>query len=258
MTISDLNGEANGLWVEYAKSQTTIARLQAELHDKPQIDAGSLIATPLGKGFTDNMMAIEQDQLNTNNLDFSKERNYLTNASQKEAQRVDILNQQEEKEVEALKNDTVDLQRFEDLFKKGAIALPSVSEARRTVLGSSTRALETTAALTSVEREQGELNRRLEKLSDSRRMQLLHDLQDATAAAAGLKTKLQAVSTKLHYIGALKAQLIRGFDSQVQVAITRSSNGKSSSITGSADSVLQPGDVVEIVLPASDPLASTP
>ncbi len=217
-----------------------------------------LVATPLGKGFTDNMMAIEQDQLDTSNVDFSKERTYLTNASQKEAQRVDILNQQEDKEIEALKNDTADLQRFEDLFKKGAIALPSVSEARRTVLGSSTRALETTAALTSVEREQGELNRRLEKLSDSRRMVLLHDLQDATATAAGLKTKLQAVTTKLRYIGALKTQLIRGFDSQVQIDITRSSNGKASSITGSADTVLQPGDVVEIVLPASDPLASAP
>ena len=257
MQISDLNGEANGLWVEYAKSQATIARLQAELHDKPQIDA-ALVVTPLGKGFMDNMVAIEQDQLNTRNDDFSKEHSYLTTAAQKEAQRVDILNQQEDKEVEALKNDTADLQRFEDLFKKGAIALPSVSEARRTVLGSSTRALQTTAALTSVEREQGELNRRLEKLSDVRRMELLQDLQGATATAAGLKTKLQAVTTKLRYIGAVKTQLVRGFDSQVQIEITRSSNGKASSIPGSADTVLQPGDVVEIVLPASDPIASAP
>ena len=89
-------------------------------------------------------------------------------------------------------------------------------------------------------------------------MQLLHDLQDATATAAGLKTKLQAVTTKLRYIGALKTQLIRGFDSQVQIEITRSSNGKASSITGLADTVLQPGDVVEIVLPTADPLASAP
>ncbi len=258
MELSDLNGEANGLWVEYARSQATVARLQAELHGKQQIDAGSLVATPLGKGFTDNMMAIEQDQLETNNVDSSKERTYLTNASQKEAQRVDILNQQEDKELEALRNDTADLQRFEDLFKKGAIALPSVSEARRTVLGSSTRALETTAALTSVEREQGELNRRLERLSDSRRQQLLRDLQDVTATAAGLKTKLQAVTTKLRYVGALKTQLIRGFDSQVQIDITRSSNGKSSHLVGSADTILQPGDVVEIVLPVSDALGPTP
>ena len=257
MQISELNGEANGLWVEYAQSQASIARLQAELHDKPQIDAGSLVSTPLGKGLTDNMVTIEQDQLDTRNVDFAKEHNYLTNASQKEAQRVEILNQQEDKEIEALKNDTADLQRFEDLFKKGAIALPSVTEARRTVLGSSTRALETTAALTSVEREQGELNRRLEKLSDSRRMQLLHDLQMATATAAGLQVKLQAVTTKLRYVGAVKSQLVRGFDSQVQIDITRSSNGKSSHITGSADFALQPGDVVEIVLPASDPLVST-
>ena len=257
MQISDLNGEASGLWVDYAKSQATIARLQAELHGKPQIDA-ALVVTPLGKGFTDNMVAIEQDQLNTHNDDFSKEHSYLTTAAQKEAQRVDILNQQEDKEVEALKNDTADLQRFEDLFKKGAIALPSVTEARRTVLGSSTRALETTAALTSVEREQGELNRRLEKLSDVRRMELLHDLQEATANAAGIKAKLQAVTTKLRYIGAVKTQLVRGFDNQVQIEITRSSNGKASSIPGSADTVLQPGDVVEIVLPASDPIASAP
>ena len=258
MQISDLNGEANGLWVDYAQSQAAIARLQAELHDRPQIDAGALVATPLGKGLTDNMVAIEQDQLDTHNGDFSKERAYLTTASQKEAHRIEILNEQEDKEVEALKNDTADLQRFEDLFKKGAIALPSVTEARRTVLGSSTRALETTAALTSVEREEGELNRRLEKLSDSRRMELLRDLQSATAVAAGLKTKLQAVTTKLRYIGAVKSQLIQGFDSQIKIDITRSSNGNASHITGAADSALQPGDVVEIVLPASDPLASTP
>ena len=98
-----------------------------------------------------------------------------------------------------MKNDTVDLQRFEDVCKKGAIALPSVTEARRSVLGSSTRALETTAALTAVEREPGELNRCREKLSDVRRMERLHDLQEATATAAGPKTKLQAVTTKLRY-----------------------------------------------------------
>ena len=255
MEISDLNGEANGLWVQYVKSEAAIARLQAELHEKGQVDPGAVAATPLGKGFTDNIVAVEQDQLDSRNVDTTKERAYLASASQKEAQRVDILQQQEVKETEALKNDTADLDRFEELFKKGAIALPSLSEARRTVLASSTRALQTTAALASVQREQGELSRRLERLSDDRRIEVLHDLQDELATAAITKTKLQAVTTKLRLVGAVKTQIVRGFDGETKIDITRSTNGRSTHVEGTADAALQPGDVVEVALPVSDPLS---
>jgi polysaccharide biosynthesis/export protein len=256
--VTELTAEYNGLWVDYAKLQATVTRLQAELDGKVDLEIkNAAIGAPLAESLTAQIVKTEQDRLATRNQDFAKERGYLIAAAQKEAERARVLNEQESNELEGLKTDTADLDRYNDLFKKGAVAMPLLSLARRTVLESSTRALQTTAALASVERDEGDLNRKLERLGDVRRMDVLRDLQEATTQLASTRVKLQAVNTKLRYVGAAKTQLARGFDSRVTINVTRSSNGESVQITGSPDAELQPGDVAEIVLPTSDPVSTT-
>jgi polysaccharide biosynthesis/export protein len=257
MQISDLSGEYNGLWVDYAKLQATVARLKAELEGKQELDAKPLVGTPLADSLGNEIVQNEQNRLLVRNQDFLKEKEYLIAAVQKESERAHVLNEQENNELEGLKTDTADLDRYNELFKKGAVAMPLLSLARRTVLESSTRALQTTAALASVERDQGDLNRRLERLGDTRRNDLLRDLQDATAQLANTRAKLQTVNTKLRYAGAVKTQLVRGFDNRVTITVIRSSNGQSAQMTVLPDAELQPGDVAEIILPTSDPVSQS-
>jgi len=256
LQLSDLTSDYNTLWVDYAKQQAVVARLQAELDAKQQLDAKLLISTPIAPNLAREIVDNERNQLAVRNADFAKEQVYLRDASRKEGDRAKVLGEQQSKEQDGVKADSTDLQRYTDLYSKGAVALPGLSDARRTVLLSSTRALQTTALLDSVEREQQDLNRKLDRVGDSRRMQLLREMQDATTALASTRTKLQAVSDKLRYTGMVKSQLVRGVDSQPKIEIMRVVDGRASKINADVDAELQPGDTVEVALQAEQPVAA--
>lgn len=256
LQLSDLTSDYNRLWVDYAKQQAVVARLQAELDAKQQLDAKLLISTPIAPNLAQEIVDNERNQLAVRNADFTKEQVYLRDAARKEGDRARVLGEQQSKEQDGVKADATDLQRYTDLYSKGAVALPGLSDARRTVLLSSTRALQTTALLDSVEREQQDLNRKLDRVGDSRRMQLLKEMQDATTALASTRAKLQAVSDKLRYTGMVKSQLVRGVDSQPKIVIMRVVDGHPSKIDAEVDAELQPGDTVEVALQAEQPVAA--
>lgn len=256
MQLSELTGEANALWIEYARTQATVARLKAELDDKPQIERRDLEAVPVGEGVNEAVFAYEQKQLAARNTDYQKEQAYLIASSAKETERAQILDQQRKAELDGLKIDTEDLERYQELFKRGAVALPNVSVARRTVLASSTRALQTSVALATVERENRDINRKLERLGNVRRMKLLEDVVVATSALAITKARLQTASAKLRFVGAVKTQLVRGFDDQIVINVTRTKNRHSAQLTVTADTELEPGDVIDILITTADPFTA--
>ena len=255
LQLSDLTSEYNTLWVDYAREQAVLARLQTELDGKSQLDAKAIVTTPIAPSLAKDILDNERDQLAVRNADFAKEQVYLRDASGKEAERAKLLNDEQGKEQEGLKNDTADLQRYTDLYSKGAVALPGLSEARRTVLQASTRVLQTTSLLDSVEREQQDLSRKLTRIGDTRRMALLTEMQTVVTEQATTRAKLQAVSDKLRYTGMVKSQLVRGADSRPGITIMRAVDGHASRIDADVDAELQPGDTVEVALQAEQPVA---
>ena len=256
LQLSDLTSEYNTLWVTYARDQAVVARLKAELDGKQQIDPKAVMDTPIAPSLTKEILDTERNRLTLRNVDFAKEQVYLRNAALKEGERAKLLNEEQGKEQEGLKNDTADLQRYTDLYSKGAVALPGLSEARRTVLQASTRVLQTTALLDSVEREQQDLDRKLDRSGDTRKIDLLKDIQEANTALAGTRAKLQAVSDKLRYTGMVKSQLLRGGDSQPKITIIRTVDGRQTKLDGDVDTALEPGDTVEVALQAEQPMAA--
>ena len=255
LQLSDLTSEYNTLWVDYAREQAVLARLQTELDGKSQLDAKAIVTTPIAPSLAKDILDNERDQLAVRNADFAKEQVYLKDASGKETERAKLLSDEQGKEQEGLKNDTADLQRYTDLYTKGAVALPGLSEARRTVLQASTRVLQTTALLDSVEREQQDLSRRLTRVGDTRRMALLAEIQTTVTEQATTRAKLQAVSDKLRYTGMVKSQLVRGVDSRPGITILRAVDGRASRIESDVDAELQPGDTVEVTLQTEEPVA---
>ena len=251
MQLSDLSSEYESLWITYARQQAALARLKSELDGKPSLDRSSIVDIPVSKSLSLAIVENEQNQLDMNNLDFGKETAYLKTATAHEEERAQVLSQQQAKETEGVTSDTADLQRYEDLYKKGAIALPSLADARRTVLLSSTRELQTTALLASVQRDEGDLNRRLDRLADTRRIEVLRNIQETMTQIAMTRSKLQAVSGKLRYTGMLKSQLVRGVDSDPTVFVFHDGADRAGKIAAGLDTMLQPGDTVEIALQAA-------
>lgn len=123
-----------------------------------------------------------------------------------------------------------------------------VTDARRAVLLSATRKLQTTAHLMQIKKQQDELARRLEKLDDQRRLELLRELQDTSVSLNEIREKLQSVAEKLQYTSMVRSQLARGAVNQPVITIFRKGEKEPERIAASEDTELQPGDAVEIGL----------
>jgi polysaccharide export outer membrane protein len=253
LQLAELRAEYNTDWIAYSREQQRLARLKAELDGKQQMSDSALIETPVAASLTKELSIGEAAFLKTRTSDTAKEKAYLVGATAKETARAKVLAEQEAREKEGVQADTDDFQRSQDLYNKGSVTLPRVIDARRSLLLSSTRALQTTALLASVEREQGELGRRLERVDDTRRLEVLREMQESNTRLASIRAKLQAVSEKLRYTGMVKSQLVRGQDSHPQIAIFRKTGTRTQRIDATYDTELQPGDIVEVALQAEEP-----
>jgi polysaccharide export outer membrane protein len=255
---SDIKSEYNSQLAEFAKVQVYIARLQAELNDKTEVDRRALQRVPLPGNLASEFERLGSEQLMVRVSDYAKEKAYLADAVGKEDGRINILTEQYQKERAGVEADAEELAGLQDLLRKGSVIATRVTEARRALLLSTTRQLATQAQLAQVERERQEFSRRSEKLDDQRRVELLAELQDANVKLATIRAKLEAAGEKLVYVGMVRSQLVRGPGSKPEIVVHRmKEQGGTERVAADADTELSPGDVVEVALQA-DLIAGLP
>jgi polysaccharide export outer membrane protein len=248
---ADLRSEYNALWAEFAREQARQARLQAELDGKSEIDRRTLQKLPLPSSVASAIASAEQDQFEARNADYAKEKKYLTEATSSEDGRIAILSERNQKEMEGSDADIEELKRLQELFAKGNVPITRVVDARRALLLSSTRQLQTASELATVERQRQEFGRRSERLDDTRRIEILRDLQDVNVKIATLRAKLEAAGEKLVYVGMVRSQLVRGEGARKpEIMLYRSGDKGRERRTVDEDAELSPGDVVEVALQA--------
>jgi polysaccharide biosynthesis/export protein len=256
LAASDFRGEYESLWIEYAKEQAHISRLRAELGEPRESDQHETEKIPVAPTVLARLKKIEVDQLNARNLDYDKEREYLGRAIKQEQRRISVLSAQHKKEQEDSDLDTAELEQTRVNLQKGLVAGPRVAEARRLTLISATRALQSTALIAQLEREEMELTRRLGRLDDRRRLELLGELEVAEMKLATLQSRLQAVGEKVIYAGLVRSQLVRGNGDEPDVSILRTTDSRGQKIPAGQETVLMPGDVVEVSVRAANHVAS--
>lgn len=249
LELSDLRSDYDRLWGDFARSQVRVARLKAELNGRTEIDRTQLLPTPLTTSVVGQIEQLETDQFASRKIDLVKERAYLEASIKREQGRVGVLTEQQKRETQGTEFDAEDLDRVTELYKKGTIPITRLVEARRSILLSSTRVLQTRAGLASVERELEEFRRKLQKLDDHRRLELTGGLQEEEARLDSTRTRLQAVSEKLVYTGLVRSQLVRGKGSKPDISIVRTGLG-AGQIAADGEMELRPGDVIEISLQA--------
>jgi polysaccharide export outer membrane protein len=245
---ADLKGEYQSLWTELAKEQAHVSRLKSELGEKDTLDQASLADLPLPPFRVSEIVSVEAEQLKTEQADYTREKAFLQRSIKLADEQIKVLSAQETKEEQGAQADAEELQRAIELFAKGTLTSPRVTDARRAVLLSSTRMLQTAAQLMQVKRQQDDIARQLERLDDQRRIKLLQELQDSRAKLAQIRAKLQSTGEKLQYAAATRSQLVGGNELKPQIAIVRKSENGREPIIADEDSELQPGDVVEVTL----------
>lgn len=248
---ADLRSEYGSLWTEFARDQARMWRIKSELGQGTQLNPGILTDTPITRSAISEIVNAETEYLKTKQSDYQKEKTFLQRGVQQGEDQVRVLSEQQKKEEEGFKADLEELQKTSDLYGRGSLTSPRVTDARRAVLLSSTRKLQTSAQLLQVKTQQEELARRLARLDDQRRLDLLRELQDASVRLNQIRERLQSVGEKLQYTAMVRSQLVRGAGS-AEIAIIRKGEKGQERIAASEDAELQPGDTVEVTLRYED------
>jgi polysaccharide export outer membrane protein len=249
---ADLRSEYGSLWTEFAKEQAHMWRIKNELGDGPQISPRVLSDVPIAQSAISEIVNAETEYLKTKQSDYQREKAFLQRGVRQGDDEVSALSEQEKKEEQGVQSDLDELQKITDLYGKGTLTSPRVTDARRAVLLSSTRKLQTTAQLMQVKKQQDEVARKLEKLDDQRRLDLLRELQDTSVKLNVIRGKLQSVGEKLQYTAMVRSQLARGAGNKAEIAIIRKGEKGPERIIASEDTELQPGDAVEVTLRYQD------
>jgi polysaccharide biosynthesis/export protein len=251
---ADLRSEYGSLWTELAKEQARMWRIKNELGEGTQLNPSILTDVPIVRSAISEIINAETEYLKTKQSDYQQEKTFLQRGVRQGEDQVRVLSEQQKKEEEGFQSDLEELQKASDLYGKGSLTSPRVTDARRAVLLSSTRKLQTSAQLLQVKKQQDELTRRLTKLDDQRRLDLLRELQDTSVKLNQIREKLQSVGEKLQYTAMVRSQLARGAGSKPDIAIIRKGEKGPERIIASEDTELQPGDTVEVTLQYQDSL----
>ena len=254
LEAADLRGQYGSLWTEFAKEQARIWRIKIELGDGSNADLGGVKSAPIPLSAISAIVNTETEYLKTKQSDYQREKAFLQRGIREGDDQVNVLSQQQKTEEEGYQADLEELQKITELFSKGSLVSPRVADARRAVQLSSTRKLQTHAQLMQAKTQQDQLKRKLEKLDDQQRIDLLRELQEANVELNETRTKLQSVGEKLQYTAMVRSQLVRGSGHPPEIAIVRKGQNRDERIVADEDTELQPGDTVIVKLHDQDGL----
>ena len=249
---ADLRSQYASLWTEFAQEQARMWRIKNELGEGTQLNPAALKDVPVAPAVISDIVNAEVEYLKTKESDYQREKAFLQRSVKQGDAEVAVLSEQQKKEEEGYQTDVDELQKVLDLFSKGSLISPRVTDARRAVLLSSTRKLQTNAQLMAVKKQQDEFTRKLEKLDDQRRLDLLHEQQETGVKLSETRAKLQGVGEKLQYVAMVRSQLVQGAGDAPEITIVRKGEKGQERIIAGEDTELQPGDAVEISLHYQD------
>ena len=235
-------------WTEFAKEQAHVWRLKSELGDKTNSAQNTLTDLPLPRATISEIVRLETEHLDILQVDHERQKVFLQGAIKQGHEQIAVLSDQQQKEEQGVQSDIEELKKSIELFGKGMLPSPRVTDNRRAVLLSSTRKLQTVGQLMQLRRQQGDLERQLERLDDQRRIGLLGELQEAEVKLSEIRAKLQGIGDKLQYTALLKSRLMRGNGYKLEIAITRKDQTGLERVVANEDWELQPGDVVDVSL----------
>src|SRR5262249_54467747 len=150
---ADLQSDYASLWTDLAKEQAHIARIRAELADKSDFDQTALTKLPLARSTLSEILSVESETLHVRQGNHQRQTAFLQRVVEQGNEQIGVLAEQQTTEQKGAQADAEELQRSLDLYSRGTLTSPRVTDARRAVLLSSSRALQTTVQLIQLKRQ---------------------------------------------------------------------------------------------------------
>ena len=125
--------------LEFAKGQTRISRLQAELNGSSEMPKSSAWRRRFPNGIAEQIAQVEAEQLQVRAGDMNKEKAYLGETKRQAQQAVALLADGRTRKRKASRPIGLEAERMRDLLQKGTVPSTRMTEARRNSLLSATQ-----------------------------------------------------------------------------------------------------------------------
>ena len=246
---AELQKQYQSASIEYAKEYFHALRLQAELQNKDTFQAQGSKDAPATNPVSSTMVKSEAEALRVAQSDFRAEQTFLQEAVKKDDGQLGVLKQQEQEEAKGVTEDTEDVDRLGKLFSAGNLTAARLTDARRAMLLSSTRHLQTLVEVMRLQRQQDDQRRQLDRLVSQRREKLLTEFNETNTKLAVLETAVKAARQRLQPLGGGGGPALVDPDKmKPEIAIVRNVDRQWKRTVSSPDTELEPGDVVEVAL----------
>lgn len=251
LEATDLRAEYQTLWTDFAKEKAQIWRFQSQLDGGHQ-GAPETPDAPIPPTTTKDISSSAAEQKKADDVNYKNELSFLIRVREEADKHLSLMMEQEARDKEAEKLEVGSMEKTKELFQKSIVPANRLLEQQRLSILAATRLLQTSTQVAQSRKEREDVNRRIGRLDDERRIGLLAKLQDSVIKLESIRNKIQAVGEKLIYTGAVRSQLIRGRGGKPDIAIFRKDEqGAPQTIVAEEDSELLPGDVVDIGLRAT-------
>jgi polysaccharide export outer membrane protein len=245
LQLVQLRAENAALLPQYVRSAADVLRLKAEVAGVDLIEYSPEQFAGVSAETIDEILALARERLTARLAFLAGEKRHLESAIQQNGQRIAVLREQQRQEQEGVDADAAEFARVQALADQQSVQQARVTEARRQLLMSSTRALQTKSELATVEIRQEDLIRQLERLDEQRRVELLADLAEAQTAFTSVSARIDGALAQISLVADDPAQPVEDAELQLTVRIYRNSASVETRSDASMDAALLPGDVVE-------------
>lgn len=234
-------------WLALAGHAARVWRLRTELGETVEFDRTTLPPAPVSEDVLTRILATEKQMRELRQEDSERERAFLERSASLAEEQIKSLSERLELEKQGEIDDTEEYDRLQELLRKGHATSVRVVDARRALLYSSTRRLQTANALMDIRKQLHESRRSLEKLDDQRRLAIQEGLQAAEPKLAEERARLQSLQAKLDLAG-IAVPGHPGQEVSPSITVIRRIDMKPVALDAGLDDEIEPRDIVEVSL----------
>ena len=245
----DAQDRRDSLLIEFARLEIHTARLRTELAGGTKLTPGGVRADAALAPVLVEFAEMEGQQLKADQDDFANEKMHLARLIEATREQVSALVAEEAQQRSALAQQQQDGSRVEALARRSLVQISRVEEARRVLAAAQTQFFELKARLAQARRDSEGYARRLQKLQDQHQVDLIKQLEAATAELATVKVHLASVGERLRGAGSRALQSLGDGDAPQALVIFRKERDRQTHITAEEGTNLLPGDTLDIGRP---------
>jgi polysaccharide export outer membrane protein len=249
----DLETEHSSAWLELLKSQARLISLQAEMNDTEDADFSILSNAPISQPLVSRVVDLERKILRDRLSAYRKEVAFLRSAIGAAQERAAAQASSAGQQAAFVKRQEETIERVAGNLARGVSSQMRVDEESRTLAYLKGQQTEAEARSAQGQKEVRDLQHNLDRSNDERQVRLSQELQETSILVGKIQSRIGSASEKLLVAGRLKAQMRTGASGPEFIVHRKSDEGRRS-IPASADTELEPGDVLEVVVDA-DPVA---